>query len=58
MAARAQVTNRYYDLARKLGRTLAEAGFVVATVVKNKTRHSSLSSDHGMLWIVRRLKKF
>jgi hypothetical protein len=29
--ARTQVTNRYYDLARKLGRALAEAGFAVAT---------------------------
>jgi uncharacterized protein (TIGR00730 family) len=30
-SARTQVTNRYYDLARKLGRALAEAGFAVAT---------------------------
>jgi uncharacterized protein (TIGR00730 family) len=30
-SARTQVTNRYYDLARQLGRALAEAGFAVAT---------------------------
>lgn len=30
-SARTQVTNRYYNLARTLGRALAEAGFAVAT---------------------------
>ncbi len=30
-SARTQVTHRYYDLARRLGRALAEAGFAVAT---------------------------
>jgi uncharacterized protein (TIGR00730 family) len=30
-SARTEITNRYYDLARQVGRALAEAGFAVAT---------------------------
>ncbi|HSK28540.1 MAG TPA: TIGR00730 family Rossman fold protein, partial [Candidatus Limnocylindria bacterium] len=30
-SARTEITNRYYELARQLGRALAEAGFAVAT---------------------------